>query len=1241
MTRFHRRRALLIGNETYQSFPPLACVQADIQLLSEVLTRHDIGGFAEVQTLTNATAAQMVSAIADFLGTCHADELVLLYFSGHGKRLVQVNSEFHFIATDTQSTDLAGTAVRAGFVADQLADCAAAQKVVVIDSCESGGFSLGFRTADPATPVTKGVGAPALLTSRGTYVLSSSRANEDSLPEIPIGEEILPSVFTNELVEALRTGNAADLNTGDVTIEDLAKYVNGRLRHRAGQVSVASANQMDDRIVIASRPNGIPALTSVIREPPATPDPAVTDVTKSLPPTWTQLFDYYRNCMRTKQGPLPLLSGSDEDVTFVCLTGRERLLSGEVDSDHCIAVPREAAALAADATANGDELWAGYPAIVLTEHGNRAGRQRHSFAPLLVRRVEIIPTSTGVRLEPTGRVLAHPNLLDARLGEGAAAEFNNSYLPGWHAGEHALMAREIGAILRNELELSCMQDLHPDRLEPRIDFDTATEGARNAAILFRVPSRRTDPESGLLADLDIIEKKAAQIQGTALAALAPDHAERGRNADYARPFDVVAPLSCNEAQADVVRSAMSRRLTIATGPPGTGKSQVVTNLVATAVSNGQTVLIASTNNKAVDEVWKRCEELSPGSLIRTGNKEYHARRDESLRALLNLDAPQFNPSTATIQLRAAAAEQNAQHGTIEQVATLESELLTAGQRREERAGALGIEVAALLCQLSSRTDARTSEMSRLARKARRVGQARFFPRLRQQRLLQRWGVPEPDIDSASKCRTLSEFALAQLDWHRAAGRRAGLPNDLQLADKLEATAASVREASATLLDTSVRTLACGRPQVIADLLESECSWSSMTASLRAVPAWAVSTLSARRFPPNPALFDLVIIDEASQCSIPHVLPLLFRARRALIIGDPMQLPHIATLTPAQEAEAARNAGVSLAWLEHHRMSYRRHSSYRAAERAGGEPLLLDEHFRCHPRIAELVNHRFYEDRLHVMTDIRSRFSLEKRDAVIWADVRGSVVRPASGESWLNPTEVDRVAASVEYLYQQGTLPDDATVGVITPFKAQASAIRQRLGPHFDHVAIGTVHTFQGGECDVIIFSLVAGPNMPRGSIDWVDRQLNLWNVAITRARCHLLVFGNRDLWSERGIGSALIDAAEAGVGSAPGSLAFDHLRDRLHQYLTTRYPDAHIEAEPIVYGHRTDALVRRNTGQHTAVVLDRGVTGDSNPARHLQLMLAQSTVRHDPARGFYANRFPAWWLYCTPSDQDPTSASQQ
>jgi hypothetical protein len=86
--------------------------------------------------------------------------------------------------------------------------------------------------------------------------------------------------------------------------------------------------------------------------------------------------------------------------------------------------------------------------------------------------------------------------------------------------------------------------------------------------------------------------------------------------------------------------------------------------------------------------------------------------------------------------------------------------------------------------------------------------------------------------------------------------------------------------------------------------------------------------------PTAKLFDLVVVDGASQSSIASVLPLVFRARRALIIDDPMQLSHIPGISPEQGRQARVRAGLSAAWLEDRRLAYHVHSSYHATAQNG-------------------------------------------------------------------------------------------------------------------------------------------------------------------------------------------------------------------------------------------------------------------------------------------------------------------
>jgi hypothetical protein len=118
---------------------------------------------------------------------------------------------------------------------------------------------------------------------------------------------------------------------------------------------------------------------------------------------------------------------------------------------------------------------------------------------------------------------------------------------------------------------------------------------------------------------------------------------------------------------------------------------------------------------------------------------------------------------------------------------------------------------------------------------------------------------------------------------------------------------------------------------------------------------------------------------------------------------------------------------------------------------------------------------FYGGELTVLTEIRGRRALTGR-SIRWRDVTGRAIRGPNGESWRNPDETAQTVACVEYLLAQ--LPPETTIGVVTPYAAQSTDLKQQLGlgtgKPDDRVRVGTVHTFQGGERDVMVFTLVAG-----------------------------------------------------------------------------------------------------------------------------------------------------------------------
>ena len=282
-------------------------------------------------------------------------------------------------------------------------------------------------------------------------------------------------------------------------------------------------------------------------------------------------------------------------------------------------------------------------------------------------------------------------------------------------------------------------------------------------------------------------------------------------------------------------------------------------------------------------------------------------------------------------------------------------------------------------------------------------------------------------------------------------------------------------------------------------------------SFRHLRGWACTALTAdSNFPLESGLFDLVIVDEASQCSLAGVLPLAYRAKRLAVVGDPCQLNPIVSLSDGLLQEIAAQTGFDNEDLRARGIHHKYGSAYSAFEFAARpqRPVLLNEHYRCHPHIARWFNRTFYKGELTVLTDVSDT---SRRDrAICWVDVAGAARRPAAG-SWFNRAEAEQTVRQLRAVIESGY----ETVGVVTPFTAQAKLIERiaktQIGPdRLEEIdfASGTAHRFQGGERQAILFSSVLSPGMAPSGARWIEKERNLLNVAVSRARRALIVLGH-------------------------------------------------------------------------------------------------------------------------------------
>ncbi len=218
--------ALLIGTSEYATgLETLPSAVRDAEAMQRVLQHPDIGGFAtsDVTVLQNPDRQLMEEAIEHLFADRQKDDLLLLFFSGHG---MKDETGKLFLATSTTRKNARGelvrsSAVAASFVHDSMSRSRSKRQVVILDSCFSGAFPEGLAAKDDGT-----IDIRTQLGGEGRAILTSSSATEYSFDEK--GADL--SIYTQYLVEGMTTG-AADLDDdGVVSIDELHAYASTKVR---------------------------------------------------------------------------------------------------------------------------------------------------------------------------------------------------------------------------------------------------------------------------------------------------------------------------------------------------------------------------------------------------------------------------------------------------------------------------------------------------------------------------------------------------------------------------------------------------------------------------------------------------------------------------------------------------------------------------------------------------------------------------------------------------------------------------------------------------------------------------------------------------------------------------------------------------------------------------------------------------------------------------------------------------
>lgn len=685
-----------------------------------------------------------------------------------------------------------------------------------------------------------------------------------------------------------------------------------------------------------------------------------------------------------------------------------------------------------------------------------------------------------------------------------------------------------------------IEEEETEQAKQKVKLEKIAVTPQSAIILTKRPS----VTAGVLHELtQIAEKPSGIYRETALSIINEEYSQSKeksvpmKDMNKITDFYPITPLSLSDSQLQVVKNIDNSKFVAVQGPPGKGKSQTIVNLVAHLVANGKTVLVASRMDKAVDVVAERLNDLGASHMaLRAGRLNYQRQLSEELNNLLAQNNSDLDDDIEDILL--VDTKDMKDHldmlknmeNKSETIIKLEKNWHDKLEEVEEQEKILGkkeyikktlkkgeIDMVAGIIKVLEHNMEKAGFISKIANFT-SLGQLKKILNLK-----------DFDVNYETIGKLKQELEFANMEWSLRK-----IEADIQKTGNLHMLAEQIRTMKRKQKSLATNILKNKRREALKELLRDEnkrrrlkVHAKSLVANrkrlqtnileeedfrplLEAFPCWCVTTYAVSdSLPLKPGMFDVAIIDEASQCDIASCFPILFRAKRAVIVGDDKQLPHLSFLEKAKEQSFLSQYGIpdkyQLMWR------FRTNSMFDLADYYSMNSVMLDEHFRSLPPIINFSNHEFYNDRIRVMRKDKPDENVLELVEVVDGKVDFDATR--------NLPEIEALVKRLHEIIieDERKNPDNpVTVGIISPFRAQVEQLKVSVSKVLSdymikkhQIEIGTAHTFQGDERDIMMISWAVADNSYTQSLMFMQKA-NLFNVAITRGRNKVINFVSRN-----------------------------------------------------------------------------------------------------------------------------------
>ena len=533
---------------------------------------------------------------------------------------------------------------------------------------------------------------------------------------------------------------------------------------------------------------------------------------------------------------------------------------------------------------------------------------------------------------------------------------------------------------------------------------------------------------------------------------------------------LIFPFGCNSSQYEAVENAIYNKISVVEGPPGTGKTQTILNIIANIIVRNMNCQVVSNNNPAIENIDEKLKKYNldffAALLGKKKNKDlFIEQQNTNIPNLSKYDDMNINDITTTLKNN---------NEIIRKVYNTKKEIANLTQKKSE----LELEYKYLKELIKSQK----VELLKLKK-------------YNKNKLKLLWNeiISIDEINLLDKIKYIFLYRIGSFKFYRndlniilKTLQNQIYINDLEELDRqisekeefVNSNKFKEEEFINSSMDYFKKYLSL-KYKNERKIYTSDEIWKNGNEFLNDYPVILSTTYSSRNTFNNDFKFDYIIMDESSQIDVVTGTLALSSAKYAVVIGDEKQLPNVIPNNIAYETNKIfKEYNLDKCY------SYSLNSFLSSIKNAipNVQSKMLVEHYRCHPKIINFCNKKFYNNQLVIMTEDNGEEVIK-----VIKTVKGNLSRDKA-----NQRQVDEIKNII--------LKENKDIGIIAPYNNQVDLIKENLGD----VEVNTVHKYQGREKDTIIVSTV------EDDISDFVGDAKILNVAISRAKKHLyfIVTGN-------------------------------------------------------------------------------------------------------------------------------------